>query len=364
MARFMRLALALSAALSAMVVGVGVQRTTAHSESWTTFTSSEFGFAVDYPAGWVADPTNTAVSENGMSQGFSSASVDPIVGGPLGMAPGAVYLQFTVETPASGTTLDDWLRQRTPVPTNITRLPNRDLAGMPNVVFINDFTQIPAGEPGISLNLVVQQGGRIYEVMCTTATRDDFSRWRSSCEAIIDSFRFIMRFFPETGHWVGHGFLAYWQQFGGLTVFGYPLTDEIQENGLTVQYFERARFEWHPGAAPARYNVLLGLLGDEVAATLQQRPAFQPAEQVNNPACRYVTETQHSLCSGFRAYWEAYGGLPIYGYPISEEFTDPTTGLSVQYFERARFEWNPGVAPARFDVLLGRLGAEDLAVRH
>jgi len=30
----------------------------------------------------------------------------------------------------------------------------------------------------------------------------------------------------------------------------------------------------------------------------------------------------------------------------------------VQYFERQRFEWHPGKWPERFDVLLGRLGAQ------
>ncbi len=48
--------------------------------------------------------------------------------------------------------------------------------------------------------------------------------------------------------------------------------------------------------------------------------------------------TGHYLCAGFRAYWNMYGGLPIYGYPISEEFQEknPDTGqvYTVQYFER------------------------------
>ena len=55
-------------------------------------------------------------------------------------------------------------------------------------------------------------------------------------------------YFPQTGHWLGHGFLHYWSQFGDLPTFGYPISEEVVENGLTVQYFERARFEWHPGA--------------------------------------------------------------------------------------------------------------------
>jgi hypothetical protein len=68
-------------------------------------------------------------------------------------------------------------------------------------------------------------------------------------------------YFPETGHWLSHGFLGYWEGYRDLPIFGYPLTEEFQENGVTVQYFERARFEWHPGSWPERYDVLLGRLG-------------------------------------------------------------------------------------------------------
>lgn len=168
-----------------------------------------------------------------------------------------------------------------------------------------------------------------------------------------------VRYFWETRHYVQHGFLAYWEQFGGLPVFGYPLTEEFQENGLTVQYFERARFEWHPGAVPERHDVLLGLLGNELTASRQTEPPFQPATAGTN--CTYVPETHHNLCAGFRAYWNQFGGLPNFGYPISEEFVE--NGITMQYFERARFEWHPGTWPQRYDVLLGRVGAEVLATR-
>lgn len=84
------------------------------------------------------------------------------------------------------------------------------------------------------------------------------------------------RFFPETGHYVGHGFWEYWRDNGGLMVFGYPLTDEIEEpdpkapNGRrVVQYFERAVFEWHPENDPP-YRVLLRRLGAEALARKQQ----------------------------------------------------------------------------------------------
>lgn len=70
------------------------------------------------------------------------------------------------------------------------------------------------------------------------------------------------RFFAETGHFVGGGFWDYWQANGGLMVFGYPLTEEIQEDGRTVQYFERAVFEFHPENADS-YKILLRRLGAE-----------------------------------------------------------------------------------------------------
>lgn len=75
--------------------------------------------------------------------------------------------------------------------------------------------------------------------------------------------------------------------------------------------------------------------------------------------CMYVAATQHNLCAGFRAYWNQFGGPATYGWPISEEFVEQ--GHTVQYFERARFEWQPGMAPQHFDVLLGRVGSEVIA---
>ncbi|MCX2726283.1 hypothetical protein OO015_02085 [Thermomicrobium sp. 4228-Ro] len=172
------------------------------------------------------------------------------------------------------------------------------------------------------------------------------------------------RYFPETGHWLCHGFRDYWERFGGLAIFGYPLSEEFVDptTGLVTQWFERARFEWHPGVWPERYDVLLSLIGREVTRGREHEPPFQPAQPIGS--CTYFPETQHNLCGRFREYWEQFGGLPIFGYPISEEFVEvnPDSGqlVLVQYFERHRFEYQPGVWPERLDVLLGRLGAQAL----
>ena len=71
----------------------------------------------------------------------------------------------------------------------------------------------------------------------------------------------------ETGHSLSNGFLAYWNAHGGLAINGFPISEEFSETTpegtYLVQYFERARYEYHP-EAPQQYRVLLGLLGNQV----------------------------------------------------------------------------------------------------
>src|SRR4051812_16037982 len=68
-------------------------------------------------------------------------------------------------------------------------------------------------------------------------------------------------YFPETGHTLAYGFLNYWKAKGGLGVFGFPISEELNEDGMTVQYFERARFEYHSKLAGTPYAVRLTPLG-------------------------------------------------------------------------------------------------------
>ena len=186
------------------------------------------------------------------------------------------------------------------------------------------------------------------------------------------------RYFPETGHSLSHGFKTFWERSGGLPIFGYPLTEEFSEvnpdlgKPFTVQYFERQRFEYHPDLAGTPYEVQLGRLGVEDAKRrgLLGHPAFQsiPASAVSGD-CWFFPETGHAVCGRFLAYWRSYGlefgdpgisfreSLALFGYPISEPFTDPDTGLTIQYFERARFEYHPE-NPEPYQVLLGLLGRD------
>ncbi|HET7035127.1 MAG TPA: glycosyl hydrolase, partial [Thermomicrobiaceae bacterium] len=84
-----------------------------------------------------------------------------------------------------------------------------------------------------------------------------------------------VRYFPETGHTLRDPFLGYWEEHGGLAQFGYPITEVFDVQGRPVQYFERARFEYHPEFSGTPYVVELGLLGRYVTRG-RQFPAEPP----------------------------------------------------------------------------------------
>ena len=180
------------------------------------------------------------------------------------------------------------------------------------------------------------------------------------------------RCFPETGKCVSGEFYDYWLGHGGLAQQGLPISDEFDElsptNGKTyrVQYFERARFEYHPENTGTPYVVLLGLLGRE--QFLAKYPNGRPPTNTEGRPDYCFRETNRCVGDRFLLYWAANGGLAQQGLPISDEFDEinPTDGKTyrTQYFERARFEYHPEIADPQYQVLLGLLGREQFLAKY
>jgi L,D-transpeptidase catalytic domain len=147
-------------------------------------------------------------------------------------------------------------------------------------------------------------------------------------------------FVAQTGHHISDraGFLTFWRANGGVLLFGFPIGEEIVEDGQIVQYFERARFEYHPERLGQDGQVQLSLLGRELTAGRSFPEGAPDGGEI------YFQETKHTLSGKFLRYWQKRGGLPIFGFPISEPFeevaADGQTRIT-QYFERARFEYHP-----------------------
>lgn len=174
-------------------------------------------------------------------------------------------------------------------------------------------------------------------------------------------------FFKETNLSLSddHRFLSYWQANGGLAQFGYPITPEILEvnpadqQTYIVQWFERNRFEWHPEFKGTQYEVLMGLLGRQLTIGREGEPPFKSMPDPHAPGFTYFPLTGHTLANSFKTYWETHGSLALFGYPITEEFSEQSTNGKVyttQWFERARFEYHPEFKGTKYEVLLGLLG--------
>jgi hypothetical protein len=179
--------------------------------------------------------------------------------------------------------------------------------------------------------------------------------------------------FPETGLCVSGRILQYWQQNGGLPVFGLPITEQREETigdwTGQVQWFERNRLELHP-ENESPYDVLLGRLGAEFVERSGAPPREEPRE-----GCTYFEQTGYNVCGDFLNYWSSNGlnldgqpgftaqeSLALFGLPLTGEFEatlEDGNRYTVQWFERARFERHPENNPP-YNVLLSRLGVAEV----
>ncbi len=155
------------------------------------------------------------------------------------------------------------------------------------------------------------------------------------------------RLFP-TGFLVRGEFLRFFDRYGGIETFGYPLTIQFEEDGRVVQYFHRARMELH-AENPPEQRVVLGQLG--VFLTTPEPPLVEPEQ--SHPDRQFFAETGHTVAAGFLDFFQARGGTSFFGHPITEMMVEK--GRVVQYFQRARLEWHPHNPPG-LRVRLGKLG--------
>jgi hypothetical protein len=121
-------------------------------------------------------------------------------------------------------------------------------------------------------------------------------------------------YFAETGHAIAPQFWDYWRTHGlefgdrgvsareSLALFGFPISEaEVETNSsgdeVLTQWFERARFEFHPNN-PDPYKVLLGLLGRETAGFHTAKPAMLKPAQGNSIAP--IISTGDTLPNGYK----------------------------------------------------------------
>ena len=105
-----------------------------------------------------------------------------------------------------------------------------------------------------------------------------------------------------------------------------------------------------------RKFMTLAALGALLPTGLARAQSLSVAEYPAEISALHFPATSHNVAGAFLRYWWEHGQLEIFGFPISEEFSE--NGRAVQYFERARFEYFPEHAGSRYEVQLGLLGRE------
>lgn len=150
-------------------------------------------------------------------------------------------------------------------------------------------------------------------------------------------------FFEETRHSLCAIFMTYWQTHGleldgqpgisyeeSVALFGKPISEPrwelhggVDASVRITQWFERARFEWHPEEA----RVVVGLLGTELRAMLAPPPptATEPPPEAETPtpdSTEFDTNGDGQVtCEDFATQAEAQAALDA-GFTELDEDSD------------------------------------------
>jgi len=173
-------------------------------------------------------------------------------------------------------------------------------------------------------------------------------------------------YIPETGHNVPVRMLEFWHATGGWWIHGLPISEfyrEIQPDGSErfVQQFERTVLSMDLSGETSPPRVTSDKLGYNTYIDPDARRPIESFEP--NPHFIYFPETGHTVAHGFKVLFEERGGVDVFGYPLSEEWsTIRPDGRKVvfQVFERARFEWWPDRVGHGDEITLGLLTLERL----
>jgi hypothetical protein len=160
------------------------------------------------------------------------------------------------------------------------------------------------------------------------------------------------KYYSETGHSISNDFLKFYLSLPQPEkIWGFPITEAFfsTTNGRVTQYFQKVRFELYP-ENPSELRVAIAPLGKLLYVKGKTLPVPE-----SFPTCRSFPEIEYKVCYAFLDYFLANGGIPVFGYPISNfEIED---NLIIQYFQRAKMEWHPEL-PSGERVVLANLGEE------
>lgn len=111
------------------------------------------------------------------------------------------------------------------------------------------------------------------------------------------------------------------------------------------------------GPTPTPTSAATATAAASPPAAFTPTPVPPPTQRVEAlPDALYFFETGHNVRGPFLTFFNANGGLAIFGFPRTEQYTE--NGRTIQYFQRARMEYFPENAGTPAEVQLGLIGDE------
>jgi hypothetical protein len=158
------------------------------------------------------------------------------------------------------------------------------------------------------------------------------------------------RWFSQTGYRIDDdGMWAFFQQYGGITTFGYPTSRIFTFLGCPVQMFQRQVIQ----NCPSQGVALINLLDPEIFPYTQVNGSTFPGPDqtiknntppVSSPSYssdiitfinQVVPNSFNGQQVGFLEHFNTFGGLTIWGAPISSPSPDPSNANFIyQRFQR------------------------------
>lgn len=161
-------------------------------------------------------------------------------------------------------------------------------------------------------------------------------------------------FIPETGHTLAEPFKTFWFGKGLVKFLGYPISQAFDQDGLSVQYFERGRLEYGPATkqvnysnsgdlliaasgwpAPQKFDLRLNLpsnltvnQGQMVLIQLSNSAGWQPTDlqgKFGSLSLKFASIKLAGAASNtpvLRAFQAIDPGLDPKAYPLTLTFTD------------------------------------------
>lgn len=94
-----------------------------------------------------------------------------------------------------------------------------------------------------------ENSGTDYEVQpALLGVRVSGDRYFGQAQPFRDSSEVI--YVPETRQSLQLGFLSYWREHGGVNLFGYPISEEVVDDGVTAQWFQRGKLTYDAERTP------------------------------------------------------------------------------------------------------------------